>query len=514
MSAEYAVEVTVWDPSLPGERVLTFTSGLGFTTTGADTPATTLFAPRVRQPALLRRDIFDAGTTGGASRVGFGELVLANEDGALDAFRTYALDGRTLVVRTGTPGTPYPAAWPVLFVGTMEQAETTMEAVVLRLRDRQAFAAQPLQRTRFAGDNVLPDGVEGIATDLKDKPKPVLFGWCRNITPVLVNTSRLIYQVHDGEIRDVQAVYDSGALLAPGPDYADLTEMQATPPAPGTYRKCKPLGCFRLGSAPFGQVTCDAITGVTPYDRTASAIFAQVLTDYAGVPLERIMLSDLATLAADQPAQLGFYYTEPIEVQAVLDDLAASVGAWWGSDALGRLRLVRLEPPAAPSTFTLAPDRIERLVRVPMSDPDAGLPVREVTVRAVRNHTVQTTGLVGVVGAARRARLAQPYQDATAADPAVLVAHPLAPERTVETGLACLGDAEAEAARLLSIYGTQRDRWEVTARLSPAELAAIDLGTVVTLQVPRYGLGGGVLHRIIGYQLDPERGLAQLTLWG
>jgi hypothetical protein len=513
MAREYVAEITVYDDTVPGERVLRFTSGLGFTTRATDTPANTLIEGRVRQPALVRRDVFDAGTTGGPSRVGFGELVLANEDGALDAFATYGLDGRELVVRIGDPDTAYPAAWGVLFTGTMEQAETTLDAVTIRLRDRQAFTTLPLQRTVYAGNNALPNGVEGTS-DLEGKPKPVLLGWCYNLEPVLVNTSRLAYQVHDGAIRDVMAVYDSGALLGRGPDYADTAALLATPPAPGTYRVCKSEGLFRLGSAPIGQVTCDAVQGTTPDDRTAAALFRAVLEDRAGIAPTAISSADLAALSAVQSAQLGFYYRTAVTMQAVLDDIATTVGAWWGTDTAGQLRLVRLDAPSGAPVLSVGPSDLRTLQRVPLADDGAGLPVHEVTVRGGRNHTVQTTGLVGIVGAARRARLAQPYQDAIARDPAVLVKHPLSPERTVETGFACVADAQREADRLLALYAVQRDRYECTISADDAALAALDLGAVLSLRYPRYGLDAGKLVRVLGYQLDPVRGSADLTVWG
>jgi hypothetical protein len=511
---EYVAAITVYDPAITAERTLYYTSGLGFTTTTTDTPAETLVAPRVVQPALLRRDIFDIGTTGGASRVGFGELVLANQDGALDAFRTYAVDGRTLTVYTGTPGGAFPGAWSILFRGTMDQADTTLDAVTIRLRDRQAFAEQPLQRVRYGGTNALPDGTDGTEGDLKDKPKPVLLGWVYNISPPSVNTSRLIYQVHDGAIRDIMAVYDSGALLGRGLDYTDTTDLLSNEPAPGTYRVLKAAGMFRLGSTPIGALTCDAVQGTLPSDRTAAALFLRVLDEYAGLDPSLIDAVDLAALDVQQPAQLGFWYDEATSVQDVLDDIASSVGAWWASDSAGLLRIVRLAPPSGTPAFTIGADRLLSFVRLPMSDADRSLPVNRVVVRCRRNYTVQTSGLAGAVRPARRARLASPWQQATANDAAVLTVHPLSPERAVETGMACFADAQAEATRLLTLYGTQRDRYEITIATDATTQAAIDLGVVVRLQYARYGLDAGRDFRIIGYQLDPVANTAALTLWG
>jgi hypothetical protein len=512
---EYVAEITVYDPAEAGTRVLRFVTGRAFTTGATDTPPHTLIDGRVLQPALLRRDLFDLGTLGGASRVGFGDLVLANADGALDAFRGFGVDGRELVVRASTePAAAFPAGWPVLFRGTMAGADTGLDTVTIRLRDRQAFAEQPVQRTLFAGTNVLPEGLEGGESDLRGKPKPITRGWVRNIEPVLVNTSRLIYQVNDGPVRDVVACMDAGAALRLGLAYADVSDLFATPPLPGTYRVCPTAGYLRLGSAPVGQVTCDVVEGTTPFDRTAAQLVRRLLLGPVGLTPDQLVESDFTALDAAQPAQCGVYLTEVTPVQDVLDRLAQSVGAWWGTDVDGRFRLRRLEAPTEEPVLTFEAGDLVRLARLPLAEAGGGIPASRITVRAVRNHTVQTSGLAGVVGAARRARVAQPYQDAIADDDSVRTMHPLAPQRTVETALACLADAQAEAARLLTLYGVPRDRYEARVVLDQTVLAALDLGVVVALRYPRYGLDTGQRFRVLGYQLDPVTQVADLTLWG
>jgi hypothetical protein len=137
-----------------------------------------------------------------------------------------------------------------------------------------------------------------------------------------------------------------------------------------------------------------------------------------------------------------------------------------------------------------------------------------VTVRAVRNHTIQTSGLAGSVSVDRRARLAQPYQDASATDAAVQTKHLLSPALTFETALSCLTDANTEAARILTLRKTRRDAIRVEAEFDDTAQAAIDLGKTVLLQYNRYGLGAGKLFLILGYQLNPRQNRAYLTLWG
>jgi hypothetical protein len=513
-ATSYVAVVTYYDPAMAAEAEL-LVGTTGFATSPTSTPAHTVVAPRIITPASVRRDLFDVGVTGGASRVGYGELLLRNDDGGLDWLTGVSVDGRTvrLYVAPDT-GAEFPAGYTLLLEAVAEQPELTLAEVRVRLRDRQSFTARQLQPVKYAGSNVLPNGLEGITSDLQGKPKPVLYGWCFNIAPVLCNTSRLVYQVNDGPVRDVTAVYDSGALLSRGEDYADDTEMLSVQPLPGSFRVWKDGGYFRLGSTAIGQVTADAVEGQWPVDRTAGQVFRRVLVERAGLDPSAVSTADVAALDAVQPGTVGLYLDDETTVAGALDLLAQSVGAWWGADAAGVLRLQRLEAPVAPPALVLDGDRIKAgsLRRVPLAR--NGLPAHRVTVRCVPNWTVQTNGLVGSVGPARRARLAQPFQDAVQEDPAVLVQHLLAPELVVDTLLACRAVGVAEAGRLLGLYGVQRDRYEVTVRLPGAALAQVQLGTVVQLQYSRFGLDAGRLLRVLGYQLDPVADEATLTLWG
>lgn len=213
MTALYIAELVAYDPGVPGTVTLRYATGRGFVTGPAETPANTFYDGRIAQPALITRDLFGSGTTFGKSRVGFGDLVLLNGDGELDALRTYGFDGRAITIRRGEPGAAYPGGFTTVLVATMDVPEFGIDTVTIKLRDRQREVQVPLQTTKYAGDNVLPAGLEGTADDLEGKPKPVCLGVVKNVPAVLVNTSKLIYQVHDGAIQSLDAVYDRGIAI-------------------------------------------------------------------------------------------------------------------------------------------------------------------------------------------------------------------------------------------------------------------------------------------------------------
>lgn len=215
----FAVELTVWDPSLSGgsggTRTLYYSTA-SFTTKPADTPANTFFDGRVKSPASMKRDLFDSGTTAGQSRTGYGSLVLLNGDGELDALAGYGFDGRTCVQKWGYEGAAY-STFTELFRTTMLDALVSQDAVTVKLRDRQAELHTPIQPNKYAGNNVLPAGLEGEA-DLLGKPKPLVFGRVKNVPAVLVNSAKLIYQVHEGAITTLADVYDRGVSLLDADD--------------------------------------------------------------------------------------------------------------------------------------------------------------------------------------------------------------------------------------------------------------------------------------------------------
>lgn len=212
----YLAELTVYDPGLPGTRTLYYSTGQGFTTTPSQTPANTVFDPRIRNPVDISRNLFSAGKTTGKSTVGYGDLILENGDGALDALLTYGLDGQPYIVRCGPPTASYPSGFTTVATGTMQQAEAPDNKTLrIKIRDNQADFDQPIQPTKYAGTNTLPAGLEGVE-DLLGKPKPLCFGSVLNVPAVLVNSARLIYQVNDGAIQSFDAVYDNGVPLGPG----------------------------------------------------------------------------------------------------------------------------------------------------------------------------------------------------------------------------------------------------------------------------------------------------------
>lgn len=209
----YLVTITAYDLTGASVETLRYSTGAGFVTAPGDTPANTYFEPRVQQPALIKRAMFSGTNTLGQSRVSTGDLVLINADGGLDFMEDYSFNGRAIEIWYGPETGTYPTDFEQVLIGTMKDALVGNDVVTIRIKDLQEDLEQPIQTTKYLGNNSLPAGLEGVAGDLKGKPKPLCYGVVKNIAPPLVNTSKLIYQVNDGAVNSVDAVYDRGISL-------------------------------------------------------------------------------------------------------------------------------------------------------------------------------------------------------------------------------------------------------------------------------------------------------------
>lgn len=380
------IEMTVYDPAIPGTKTLRY-SCFGYTTKPTDTPANAYYEPRIKNPASLKLMLFGDGTTSGASQIGYGEVVLVNNDGMLDPLLNYGMDGRDIMIKQLTL-----AGTLLMVLGcSMDQPTFSPSEIAVRVKDPQARLNVPIQPHKYAGDNVLPNGLEGN-DDLNGKPKPLIFGIVSNATPVLVNSSKLIYQIHDGVIDGSLAIYDKGVLLTEEDDYNSNADMLATAPSPGCYKAQYQTGYFRLGSSPSGQVTFDGgeLAGGAS---TGSAMY--VASRAADIAIPGVSIEGAGALYSLTSACVGIYVSEERTVASVMDDALGSIGAWYAFDNSGVLHFGRLDEPTGDPVATLS--SIVDLNRQPPKDSGNGLPVWQVLLGYQKNYTVQTTDLAGAL---------------------------------------------------------------------------------------------------------------------
>lgn len=476
-----------------GGAVTLLYSSHGYTSHSTDLPARTWYDGRIAGEVTVERAIAGRDGIGGLARV-FAEVQLANLDGGLDALlRDYALDGRMVTVLLGGPDDARDT-YGVVFRGVVDSLTATEAALALRLSDGLAKLDRPIQDTTYAGSGALEGGA-----DLKDKPKPEGWGKALNIAPPLVDSTKLIYQVRDGAINDVPEVRDRGIALIREADYGSAAEMNATAPTAGRYRVWPAGGYFRLGATPAGTVTCDAeldASGAGYVNRTGD-ILLRILGAF--LTSSEINPTSFVQLNADAPGAVGIWIgAESRTVADVMDELLAGIGAFGGFSRLGTFTVGVVAAPAGISVASYSEQEIPSIEREPL--PGSFEPVAwRVLVGYQRNYTPQTD-LAAAVTAAVRTFAAQMLRIIKREDAALKSRRLLATEYGPTPGLFALqADADTEAQRLFDLWANPRACYRVPL---PAQGIVRDLGDVVTIAYPRFGLTNGVQARVIGHRIS------------
>lgn len=501
----YLVEVTAAiDAS--GNTQKFYLSDSTFITESTDTPANTAFDPILLSQGSLGRHVYSDGRTGGNTKLEIGEVVITNIDGQLDAWADYSLDGREIKIYKGNGGA-YPDDFISVFTGTMDGIELTFDKAIIRIKDKSYLFDVPVSSNSYLGNNSLPNGLEGVATDIKGQNKPVCYGKVYNVSPILVNTSRLIYQVNDGAIYSVDKVYDRRSELTKGTNYTSQSDMETNAPASGYFRVWPAGGYFRINSVPSGQLTADVVQGNTAGNRTVAQVLS-ALALRSGLTTGEININSVNALDALNNSEVGIYCVDDTILKA-MDNIAESINAWYGFDNNGLFNVGQLSEPATSVLSVEEYDIFEDIERrVPK---DVSIPAWKVNVYHTKNYTVQNSDIAGVVSAENRSWAAEEYRieyDSNAINTQYL----LSKEYDVHTLLISNSSSATEATRLLSLYGTKRDIFDVSIDMDM--LSGINLMDTITVTLPRFGLHSGKDFRIIGIRIDLELNKATLTLWG
>lgn len=304
-----------------------------------------------------------------------------------------------------------------------------------------------------------------------------------------------------------QATYRSGAPAA----YATLADLQDDDlaPLPGSYEYINHASgsYIRLGSPPAGLVTADVTEGATTAARTAAALFEAVLTR-AGYTSSDWVAADLTALDTADNSELGLYIDSETSVIQALDQIAATVGAWWGVDTDGKFRIQQFTAPSGTPVLALAVNDIVTIERMPSVRPSYST-----KLQYARYYAPQDRDVAFGVTDARRADIAREWREVIDTDATIKTAHLLAVETTEPTLYQVRADALAEAQRRQALREVKRDRFDVLCELNE-ETEAVDVGDVVTVTHPRFGLSAGVDFRVVS--VEPQRATKRLRLglWG
>lgn len=184
-------------------------------------------------------------------------------------------------------------------------------------------------------------------SSLEGVVKSVALGVGRQVLAKLVDSQRLVYQVHDGSMQAVTNVKDSGDLLTFG---ADVSDIYAVTPSAGTYNTCLAKGLIRLGSSPVGTITADikgANGGTIGYAETGANIHRKLMVDYGGLS-NTLEIDDGAysILNALNSSVCGEYFDDEINIDAAGDQILKHTLSWGSPSRTGVSIVGRINDPA------------------------------------------------------------------------------------------------------------------------------------------------------------------------
>lgn len=509
----YLVEIDAHN----GAALLTFRFATeAYITSPSDSPANTIYEPRIVDPGSFSANLYNAGQTGGSASIGFGDLIIANADGAFDAWFDYGFDGRRIEIKLLASTAAAFSSAVTVFKGTIETIDTTDAWKTLRVRifDNRLTLDKPLQTNRYAGTTLGAGNTAEGTEDLRDQPKPLAFGSVFGVRPYAANPFEGVFQVADNAVNGIQ-VYDGGSPLTGIGNYGSLSALIAATVLPGRYATCLALGLFRITRSAF-QLTADVQEGALWYERNVAFLVRRML-QRAGLTTADYSDVSLNALNNLNSAECGIWIDSDQHILDAVQQVLNSVGAWIAPNANGVLEVGRFDAPGTPVT-TLTMDDIIRPDNMSFevtNDPGRGVPVWRVVVRYKRNYTPLSGSEVAKCTQQNedyKAYLATEWRERKAEDAAIKTKYKNAGELTIETCLTQPSDALAEATRLLSLYKARRDRVKVV--LWAERGAGIKLNDTVTVQVPRFGYGAGRPMRVIGRDENRAENIVTLDLFG
>jgi hypothetical protein len=473
---------------------LTNTGFDGSVATGLQMTSTTPATPEVSRRATIQ----------------VGNFALANVDGQLDtSVRNYSVDGRRVRVLLGLRANGYDTFVPI-FTGRMVEWDNDLSEVSIVVRDETYRLDKPMQTDIFDGSG----GYNG-GTDLTGKPRPMTFGQVLNISPPLTNAALLIFQTHHRAIQSVDAVYDRGAALTPGIDYATYALLAAAGVGAGTYATCLAFGLIRLGSTPSGLITADIHGDATGgYVDTTGLIAKRIVKDFGGLADTDLDLFSWSNFDTGLPGTIGWYQdTGAINVSDALDQIFGHCTGWWGALSTGQIQCGRLSVPTT-DLYVLAIDERDDITLEILQPLSGTFPPRfRQRVGYQRIWTAQQdTDLAGAVTAARRAFLSQSFRVASSTDLSVQNSFLLATDpEPLQSLFYNQSDAATLASGLLTLYKSLRQTVRITLDLKglSARLSATVLVTHARLN------GGNPLPMLVmDITILADQRQIELVLWG
>lgn len=545
------VVATVYSVQSAQETTLYFSSS-SFTTTDGVT----------FNPVLVGKVSFTQSISndGGAS-LSFSDLEFANYNGEFDDYldsSKYIWSNRSVQVYYGDPRFQSSLGdiaikFRLIFDGVIDDVDSrTNKYFNLKIRNKLERLNTPITESKLGTYGVWAGGQTN-----QDTIKPLVFGECFNITPLLIDPSTLEYMVSDGAVERIIEVRDNGV-----PIYSD--ELPATAIYPGTRYKIISAGTtnftsigaannnvntefvatgtgtgtgivstvggvvldlangkFKLTSPAAGSVTCsvqgikrtaDWDTGglTNTYTNTVCNLISLIVTIY-GNSLTRFETTEIDSTnfntfnTNNNSQEFGVYVTGTETVLDICQKLASSIGSELIIDSTGKLKLIKYGVGYG-STVAITPrdimfNSLSIVNRIPLT--------ASIKLGYAKNWTVQS-GLVTNIPENHKDSYETEWLTVTSVNNTVRTNHKLTSDPAQkDTYLISQEDAQTECDRLRNYYSVQKTIYKFTCTAKHLSLA---VGQPVTLTFPRFGLNSGVTGQVVSISPDWLAGKTEIEV--
>lgn len=447
-----------------------------------------VFLPLLNSPLNFKSKLYVSKDFNGQSSQGAGDITILNGDGSLDDFLEEQWDSGTVTVKVGAAGYKY-TDFEVIFKGVADGITWDEDRINVRIRDRGKIFDRAIQQDHYTGI-----GGCTACLNLIGKPRPLCFGKVFNISPPLVDVNNQVYQVHNGSIEAIDAVYFSGLQATEGVDYTvDLS-----------------TGTFTLLVNPNGTVTCDVRgdNSGTGYISTVADIIERIATDFGNISVDDLDLVSFANINSLNSSDVGIWTgTTDVNIKSVLDFLLESVGGWWRFTRLDKLQLGIFRES---SNTVLGIDETDIIKIRRVSTP---LHSWRSSINYAKNWTILNRDrLAGAVTDDAANFFGEEYRSVITPTFGEVTENLLSSERYITSLLISYDSALAEVNRQQDLFGTSgRSIYEVTL----GGLLFNDvIGSGIFLSYPRFGLDAGRNFVVIGSSENAGANNQILTLWG
>ena len=453
--------------------VTTYVATHGFVSAPTDSPANQSYAAVIVGVPLLSQRMSDVLL--GSTTANTGVIVLDNSDGTYDAWLTSNFSGRAVRMYLGSPSWPK-ADFRSVWTGVISDLRVgELNNVAVEIRSRDHLLSQDITSTKIT------------TGESAGKYRPLCYGTCVNVSPLLYDSSLDKYVVNAANVYNIDAVRINGVSTASFTDNSDGT-------------------LTLTGGDPVGQVTADVrgmFSGGTLFTKIKDIVNDMLVTrgPFVAGDFDTTTWTNLNTTFAQT---MGLYIDQPRPLYQLLDEVCASVGAFYYFTRTGLLNIKQF---ALSGTATLSLDTNQIVVRG-VNVVKVWQPLTKLKRGYARNWTPQSS-VDSTVTTADREKWLQPYQWKLAENAAAANIKKLLQNPEEGTLLTSGTQTQTEADRWMGIWGNIRVQYRIDAFNTAA---TINLGDRVKVTHPRYGLSAGVTGTVVALSDQINRHRYQIEI--